>query len=54
MVPSWATTRYPEENAGHLDFDIEKAKEYTKKKAAHIARTFNEAVERWEMMEEWR
>lgn len=54
MIPSWATTRYPEEGAGILDFDVEKAKNYTKKKAEHIARTFNEAVERWEMMEEWK
>ncbi len=54
MVPAWATTRYPEDGAGHLDFDVDKAKDYTKKKAEHIARTFNEAVKRWEMMEEWR
>jgi creatinine amidohydrolase len=54
MVPAWATTRYPEEGAGHLDFDVEKAEEYTRKKAEHIARTFNEAVKRWDMMEEWR
>ncbi len=54
MVPAWATTRYPEAGAGHLDFDVEKAREYTRKKAEHIARTFNEAVERWDMMEEWR
>ncbi len=53
MLPSWATTRYPEEGAGHLDFDREKAREYTKRKAAHIADTFNEAVRRWEMMEKW-
>lgn len=54
MMPSWATTRYPEKGAGHLDFDVEKAKEYTNKKAELIARTFNEAVERWEMMEGWK
>ena len=53
MMPSWATTRYPEEGAGHLDFDVGKAKDYTRKKADHIARIFNEAVKRWEMMEEW-
>jgi creatinine amidohydrolase len=54
MIPAWATTRYPEEGAGHLDFDVKKAKEYTKKKAEHIAAAFNEAVERWEMMEGWK
>jgi len=31
-----------------------KAKEYTKKKAEHIAKTFNQAVKRWEMMEGWK
>jgi creatinine amidohydrolase len=54
MIPAWATTRYPEKGAGHLDFDVKKAKEYTKKKAERIAETFNEAVERWEMMEGWK
>ncbi|NIO29819.1 MAG: creatininase family protein [Candidatus Latescibacteria bacterium] len=54
MMPAWATTRYPEDGAGHLDFDSEKAKEYTQKKAKHIAETFNEAVRRWEMMEGWK
>jgi creatinine amidohydrolase len=54
MMPSWATTRYPEAGTGYLDFDVDKAKEYTKKKADHIAKTFNEAVKRWEMMEEWK
>jgi len=54
MVPAWATTRYPEKGAGHLDFDAQKAKEYTGKKARHIADTFNEAVKRWETMEGWK
>lgn len=54
FLPSWATTRYPEEGAGYLDFNVEKAKEYTKKKAADIAKTFNEAVKRWEMLESWK
>ncbi len=54
MMPAWATTRYPAEGAGHLDFDVKKAKEYTQKKALHIAKTFNEAVRRWEMMEGWK
>lgn len=54
MVPAWATTRYPEKGAGQLDFDVRKAKEYTDKKARHIADTFNEAVKRWETMEGWK
>lgn len=54
VMPALATTRYPEEGAGHLDFDVKKAKEYTKRKAEHIAKTFNEAVKRWEMMEGWK
>ena len=54
MMPAWATTRHPEEGVGHLDFDVKKAKEYARKKADHIAETFNEAVERWEMMEGWK
>ncbi len=54
LMPSWATTRYPEEGAGYLDFNLEKAKEYTSKKAKHIIDTFNEAVRRWEMMESWK
>lgn len=54
MMPAWATTRYPEEGAGVLDFDVEKAKKYTQKKADQIAETFNEAVRRWEMMESWK
>lgn len=54
MIPSWATTRYPEEGAGRLDFDSAKAGEYTRRKAEHIAETFNEAVKRWEMMEKWK
>jgi len=54
LMPAWATTRYPEEGAGYLDFDVKKAEEYTKKKADHIAKTFNEAVRRWETMESWK
>ena len=54
MMPAWATTRYPDKGSGHLDFDVDKAKEYTKKKAEHIATTFNEAVQRWETMEKWK
>lgn len=54
MMPSWATTRYPDLGSGHLDFDVNKAREYTKKKAEHIANTFNEAVQRWETMEKWK
>jgi creatinine amidohydrolase len=54
MMPAWATTRHPEEGTGHLDFNVKKAKEYTRKKAEHIAKTFNEAVKRWEMMESWK
>jgi len=54
MMPAWATTRYPVEGEGHLDFDVEKAKEYTNKKSDHIAETFLEAVKRWEMMESWK
>ncbi len=54
MMPGWATSRYPEKGLGYLDFDVNKAKEYTRKKADHIADTFIEAVKRWEMMEEWK
>jgi creatinine amidohydrolase len=54
MLPAWATTRYPAVGAGKLDFDVKKAKEYTQKKAGEIARTFNEAVKRWEMLESWK
>lgn len=54
MVPSWATTRYPEKGFGYLNFDVTKAKEYTRKKAEFIADTFLEAVKRWEMMEGWK
>lgn len=54
MLPSWATTRYHEKGTGYLDFDVEKAKKYTKIKADFIAQTFLEAVQRWEMMEEWK
>ena len=54
MMPAWATTRHPEPGAGHLDFDVKKAKLYAQKKAEHIVKTFNKAVQRWEMMEEWK
>jgi creatinine amidohydrolase len=54
MLPAWATTRYPEEGTGHIDFDLDKARQYTNKKAENIANTFNEAVTRWEMMDEWK
>jgi creatinine amidohydrolase len=54
MVPSWATTRYPEAGVGYLNPDPAKAKEYARKKADFIAATFLEAVKRWEMMESWK
>jgi len=54
LLPAWATSRYPEKGAGYLDFDVQKANEYTKKKADYIADVFLEAVERWEMMEKWK
>lgn len=54
LMPAWATSRYPEKGQGYLNFDIKKAKEYTRKKAEFIADTFLEAVERWEMMEGWK
>lgn len=54
MIPSWATSRYPETGAGYLNFDVKKAKEYALKKANFIADTFLEAVKRWEMMESWK
>lgn len=54
LMPAWATTRYPEKGAGYLNFDVTKAKEYTKHKAEYIAQTFLEAVKRWEMMEGWK
>jgi creatinine amidohydrolase len=54
MVPSWATSRYPEKGLGYLNFDLNRAKEYSKKKADFIADTFLEALKRWEMMEGWK
>ncbi len=54
LLPAWATMRYPEEGMGYLNFDVDKAKEYTQKKADLIADTFLEAVKRWEMMESWK
>lgn len=54
LMPAWATSRYPEKGMGYLNFDLDKAKAYTKKKADHIADIFLEAVKRWEMMEEWK
>jgi creatinine amidohydrolase len=54
MMPEWATTIYPEKGEGYLNFDVKKAKEYTMKKAEHIASIFLEAVKRWEMMEGWK
>ncbi len=54
MIPSWATSRYPEKGLGYLNFDLSKAKEYARKKADFIAETFLEAVARWEMMEKWK
>jgi len=53
-MPILATTAYPEKGLGYLDFDVKKAKEYTKKKADYIADMFLEAVKRWEMMEKWK
>jgi creatinine amidohydrolase len=37
-----------------MDFDVKKAKEYTQKKADTITSVFLEAVQRWEMNEEWK
>ena len=54
IVPAWATTRYPEAGAGYLDFDANKANQYTEKKADYIATIFLEAVKRWEMMDGWK
>ena len=54
MMPAWATSRYPEKGMGYLNFDVDKAKEYTQKKSDLIADTFNEAIQRWEMMESWK
>lgn len=54
LMPAWATTRYPEKGAGFLDFDTQKADVYSRKKADYIADVFNEAVQRWEMMEKWK
>lgn len=54
LMPGWATTRYPDKGEGFLDFDVKKAKTYTKKKAGYIAGVFLEAVKRWEMMEKWK
>ena len=54
MMPAWATSRYPEKGMGYLDFDVQKAKAYARKKADYIADVFIEAVKRWEMMEGWK
>lgn len=54
MLPTWATTIYPEKGIGYLDFDLEKVKTYTRIKADYIAETFLEAIKRWEMMESWK
>lgn len=54
LVPAWATTAYPEQGAGYLNFDISKAKAYTRGKADYVAKIFLEAVKRWEMMETWK
>ncbi len=54
MLPAWATSRLPEKGFGYMDFDVKKAKEYTQKKADHIAGVFLEAVQRWEMNEGWK
>lgn len=54
LLPAWATTRYPDKGEGYLNFDVKKAKDYTKKKADYIAAIFLEAVKRWEMMEAWK
>jgi creatinine amidohydrolase/Fe(II)-dependent formamide hydrolase-like protein len=53
-MPILATTAYPEEGMGYLDFDLQKAQDYTRKKADYIANMFLEAIKRWEMMEEWK
>jgi creatinine amidohydrolase len=54
LLPAWATTRYPEEGVGFLDFDVDKANAYAAAKADFIADTFNEACRRWSMMESWK
>ena len=54
MMPAWATTRLPDAGGGHLDFNVKKAREYARGKADYIIKTFNEAVQRWEMMESWK
>jgi creatinine amidohydrolase len=54
MVPAWATSRLPEKGFGYMDFDVKKAKEYTQKKADYVAAVFLEAIQRWEMNEEWK
>lgn len=54
LMPAWATSRYPEQGLGYLNFDVQKAKAYAQKKADYIAGVFLEAVKRWEMMEEWK
>ena len=51
IMPAWATTRLPEKGVGYYDFDVDKAKEYSRKKAEIIADTFLEAVKRWELNE---
>ncbi len=54
MLPTWATTRYPIQGEGYLNFDAAMARKYTQKKADYIADIFLEAVKRWEMMEAWK
>ncbi|MFC1725961.1 creatininase family protein [candidate division KSB1 bacterium] len=54
MMPAWATSRLPEKGTGYHDFNVEKAKKYTKIKADLISDTFLEAVKRWEMQDSWK
>jgi creatinine amidohydrolase len=54
LMPAWATSRYPEKGMGYLDFDLNKARAYTQKKADYIAAVFLEAIKRWETMEGWK
>ena len=54
VFPSTATMYLYDKGKGYLDFDLEKAEEYTEKMADYISDHFLEAIQRWKMMEEWK
>jgi len=53
-MPAIATMSLYAKGEGYINFDLDKAEEYTQKMADFIAENFNEAVKRWSMMEKWK